>query len=211
MARLDRELIVDTALALLDDVGVAGLTTRRLAERLGVRSPALYWHFPSKAALLDAVADAMLDQQDWPGPDMTDLEPAEWLALRAHAFRHGLLAHRDGAIVHAGTRPRADRLPALELQLAALVVAGFSPDDALRLTLAISRFTVGWVLEEQADAARDADPDWATREPSADLPTLNRAHAVARERDRDRDFDFGVRALIEGAMARAEVTDAAVR
>ena len=57
---MDRGRIVDEALLLLNEVGIDKLTTRRLAERLGVQQPALYWHFANKSALLDAVNSAML-------------------------------------------------------------------------------------------------------------------------------------------------------
>ena len=60
MNKLQREAVIRTALELLNDVGMEGLTTRRLAERLGVQQPALYWHFKNKRALLDALAEAML-------------------------------------------------------------------------------------------------------------------------------------------------------
>ena len=59
MNKLQREAVIRTALELLNDVGMEGLTTRRLAERLGVQQPALYWHFKNKRALLDALAEAM--------------------------------------------------------------------------------------------------------------------------------------------------------
>ena len=54
--RLDRERIVRRALDLLDEAGLDGLTVRRLASDLGVQDAALYWHVPSKAALLDEMA-----------------------------------------------------------------------------------------------------------------------------------------------------------
>ena len=38
--RLDRERVVRAALALLDEVGLDGLTLRRLAQDLGVKAPA---------------------------------------------------------------------------------------------------------------------------------------------------------------------------
>ncbi len=50
MNKLQREAVIRTALELLNDVGMEGLTTRRLAERLGVQQPALYWHFKNKRA-----------------------------------------------------------------------------------------------------------------------------------------------------------------
>ena len=59
---LDRQRIVAEAVALLDAEGLDGVTTRKLAARLGVQSPTLYWHLPNKAALVTAIADAILDQ-----------------------------------------------------------------------------------------------------------------------------------------------------
>ena len=41
---------------LLDAEGLDGVTTRKLAARLGVQSPTLYWHLPNKAALVTAIA-----------------------------------------------------------------------------------------------------------------------------------------------------------
>ena len=42
MTKLDRETVIRAALDLLNEVGVDGLTTRRLAERLKVQQPAWY-------------------------------------------------------------------------------------------------------------------------------------------------------------------------
>ena len=53
MTKLQPNTVIRAALDLLNEVGVDGLTTRKLAERLGVQQPALYWHFRNKRALLD--------------------------------------------------------------------------------------------------------------------------------------------------------------
>src|SRR5437899_2571854 len=58
--RLDRKRIVEGALALVDDVGLSGLNMRRLAERLGTKPMSLYRHVPSKAELLDAIAEQVV-------------------------------------------------------------------------------------------------------------------------------------------------------
>ena len=60
MTKLSRETVIRAALDLLNEVGVDGLSTRRLAERLGVQQPALYWHFKNKRELLDALSRQML-------------------------------------------------------------------------------------------------------------------------------------------------------
>src|ERR1700742_778151 len=56
-----RERIVTVALELLDEAGLDGLTLRRLADRLGIRAPTLYWHVRNKRELLDLLAAAILD------------------------------------------------------------------------------------------------------------------------------------------------------
>jgi AcrR family transcriptional regulator len=55
MAPLTRDEILDAAVELVDQ-GPASLTMRSLGERLGVTGAALYYWFPAKDDLLDAVA-----------------------------------------------------------------------------------------------------------------------------------------------------------
>lgn len=47
--------IVDVAVRLMAENGVAGLSLGEVARQLGVRTPSLYGYFPSKNALYDAV------------------------------------------------------------------------------------------------------------------------------------------------------------
>jgi len=53
-----RDRIFQAARTLFDKEGLAGLSMRRLAEKVGITPMAIYKHFPDKAALLDAL---MLD------------------------------------------------------------------------------------------------------------------------------------------------------
>src|ERR1700742_2951558 len=123
-----RERIVTVALELLDEAGLDGLTLRRLADRLGIRAPTLYWHVRNKRELLALLAAAILDgalarwREPQPGQPWW-----EWLAARARVMRAALLAHRDSALVVSGTRPTASPLPGIERQLEALAGEGFSP------------------------------------------------------------------------------------
>jgi len=45
------------AIDIIGDTGVSGLTTARLAKRLGMSEPNLYRHFNNKEAILSAVID----------------------------------------------------------------------------------------------------------------------------------------------------------
>ncbi|MFI6154653.1 TetR/AcrR family transcriptional regulator C-terminal domain-containing protein [Kitasatospora sp. NPDC051170] len=195
---LQRDEVVRTALRVLNEEGIEGLTTRRLARELGVQSPALYWHFKNKRELLDLMAEAMLAEALPPDRAPEPDRWPEWIAADARAKRKGLLAYRDGARVHAGTLPTVDELPAVEAQLSALCRAGLRPRTALRLLLTVDRYIMGWVTEEQAwlqnAAGREPFPDEALD----GLPLLSEAVEVLRMTDHDADFEYGLRVLIEG-------------
>src|SRR3954471_20614388 len=63
-ALLTRRRIVEAAGVLVDNEGLDALSVRRLATELGVRGPSLYNHFATKAEIVDAVADAVVEQVD---------------------------------------------------------------------------------------------------------------------------------------------------
>jgi TetR/AcrR family tetracycline transcriptional repressor len=196
--RLDRDLVVGAALDLLNEVGIDGLTTRRLAAKLGVKQPALYWHFKNKRELLDEMAAHMITTDRTP-PITTSDTWAESLKEGSRTFRQALLRYRDGGRVHAGTRPDAGLFPSLETRVRAMCEAGFTPDDALRAFMATGRFVVGWVIEEQAATAdkrgeleEDLTPD------AAAYPTLADGVAMMRYDDADTGFEFGLDALVAG-------------
>ncbi|MDN7930889.1 tetracycline resistance transcriptional repressor TetR [Burkholderia metallica] len=198
-ARLTRDTVLRAALDLLDEVGIDGLSTRRLAERLGVQSPTLYWHFRNKGELLDAMAEAiMLERHDASLPRAGEVWDA-WLVDNARSFRHALLAYRDGARLHAGTRPRALHFSSIERKVTLLCDAGFTPDEAVDVMYAIGRFVVGWVLEEQAGPGGDAD---APLPDAAEYPLLANGWAALRERSGDAAFERGIAWIVDGARAR---------
>jgi len=54
---LSREIILSTALGLVDEEGLSALSLRSLGKRLGVSQAAFYRHFPDKAALLEGISE----------------------------------------------------------------------------------------------------------------------------------------------------------
>src|SRR5476649_1096513 len=88
--RLERQMVVRAALDLLNKVGMDGLTTRRLAEELGVQGPALYWHFKNKQELIDEMARALM--ADSFGPFTPGDDWSQWLADGARRMRRVLLS-----------------------------------------------------------------------------------------------------------------------
>ena len=151
MAKIDRDAAVREALALLDEVGLDGVSTRAVARRLGVEQPSLYWHFRSKQELLAAMAAAALETHDeFPLPKPGD-DWRGWFLENHRIFRNALLAHRDGARLHAGSVPDGASRDRLLQKFAFLVDAGVPQSLAITGMLAASRFTVGSALEQQAD------------------------------------------------------------
>jgi AcrR family transcriptional regulator len=200
---LSRDKIVEAALALIDEEGLAALSTRRLAARLGVSGPSLYNHFATMDDLLEAVADQVIGQVD-----LSALRTAPWaeaLPEWARSYREVLAAHPNlvPVIVHGpGRRPAALRLA--DEVYGALVSAGWPPREATEIG-ALMRFLVAGAAMGSFAGGFSADP--ATY--GQDYPHLSRAHLLqARSRDIDQGaFELGLETLLSGLAARRAAAD----
>lgn len=150
---LTREIVVEQALLLLDDVGLDGLNLRALAARLEVKAPALYWHFSSKQDLVDEMATALWREvQAATAPQMGVGWP-EGMVRFALGLRRILMSHRDGARLFSGTYlTDASILEAQEEPLAALVAEGMSLETAIEISGVLYAYSVGATIEEQSVA-----------------------------------------------------------
>ncbi len=149
-APLDRRRVADTALTLLNEVGLDGLTLRAIARELDVKAPALYWHFKDKQALLDEMATEMFRRMT----DGIELDPADsWqerLLRSNRVLRRTLLAYRDGAKVFSGTRfTGLEHAEQQEANLRLLTSAGLTLTQAARALQTTFLYTLGFVAEEQ--------------------------------------------------------------
>ena len=61
-AQTNRDAIIKTAGMLIEREGVDGLLLSQVAAELGIKSPSLYRHFSSKAALIQAIIEHTFDQ-----------------------------------------------------------------------------------------------------------------------------------------------------
>ncbi|MGW4482224.1 TetR/AcrR family transcriptional regulator C-terminal domain-containing protein [Amycolatopsis sp. NPDC004368] len=141
---------VRTALALLEADGLDKLTVRRLATELGVKAPALYWHFSSKRTLLDHLADAVV------APVLGRLPPRDtpwlqWLETAGFALHTALLGHRDGPRLALGADLRVARSLGefAERTVDVLHQAGFPLADATRAAGVFVHFVLGRAVEDQ--------------------------------------------------------------
>jgi TetR/AcrR family tetracycline transcriptional repressor len=151
-SRLDRAAIVETALRLLDEVGLDELSTRRLAAELRVKGPSLYWHFRNMAELRDHMAETLLAAELPPADAAPSPEDWRlWLAAGARGIRRAAHSRRDGARLLTAWRPTPERRARIfPANRARLIAAGFPEDDARIAFMALARFAMGWALAEQA-------------------------------------------------------------
>lgn len=184
---------------LLDSDGLDGLTVRKLGASLNVQGPALYRHFRSKEALLDAIADRLLAEVT--AEPLPDLPWDQQLIAVARRLRVALLAHRDGARVVAGTFTDGPNTAMVGNAIFAVMErAGFPAERAGWSLFAISHYTLGHTIEEQAQLAITATPMWSDRvETIVDTVATDygrEALAATLRADPAQRFDYGLRLLV---------------
>jgi AcrR family transcriptional regulator len=188
------------AVELLDAEGLDGLTTRKLGASLNVDGSALYRHFPNKEALLDAIADRLVEGID------RSLPEGSWdeqLAILAGRLREALLAHRDGARVVAGTYVTGpNTLLVGNVIFEILQRAGFPPERAGWIVFALGYYVLGHTIEEQAQAELAASRAWKAKLAEMVDRAANAYIATAVTATFDADpaerFTYGLRAFLDG-------------
>ena len=218
---IQQEVIVRAALTLLDEVGLEGLTMRRLATALKIQAPSLYWHFPNKQALLDGMADAIFGAVSLPrnlkgkNPKGKNPKGKSWderLKAVFRAIRRAFLAHRDGARVFAGTYVPTDNvLRVVEAMMALMQEAGASPKLSSDGAFSLVYYVLGFTMEEQGLDPRTGGPlDLANRQAKfANLaamkyPSIHAALHRMFDNDLDDRFEAGLDLLISGLKARID-------
>ncbi|GGR98751.1 TetR family transcriptional regulator [Streptomyces humidus] len=204
---LDRERVADTALRLLDEVGLDGLTLRAIARELDVKAPALYWHFKDKQALLDEMATEMfrrMTARTALGPDDTWQER---LRKSNRGLREALRGYRDGAKVFSGSRfTELVHAEQMEDTLRLFTAAGFTLAQAVRATSTSYLYTLGFVTEEQGVQPRPGerregyDLDERARS-MREFPLAAQAGAEIFA-DYDRHFEEGLEIVVAGIAAQ---------
>ncbi|MFF1395184.1 TetR/AcrR family transcriptional regulator [Streptomyces sp. NPDC058287] len=205
--KLDKAQVVDTALRLLDDVGLDGLTLRAIAKELNVQAPALYWHFKNKQELLDEMATEMYRRMTAADPLTPDATWRERLLTSNRGLRTALLSHCDGAKVFSGSR-FTGTLHAVEMErtLRLFTDAGFTLTQAVRATTTAYMYTLGFVTEEQGvqplpgERREGYDIDERARR-MADFPLSAAAGAEIFE-NYEQHFEDGLALVIAGIETR---------
>ena len=98
-----RQSILAAALTVLAQEGYAGMTTARLAQKVGISEPILYRHFSSKRAILRAVLDEVIARMLTAFFELTRAETDPVAALRLVCHAYPKLArsfHREFSVIN---------------------------------------------------------------------------------------------------------------
>jgi len=203
---LKQEEIVSAALELLDAVGLSNLSLRAIAKRLDIRAPALYWHFQNKEALVDFMAEAILQAEfkdAWPRQEGQTWQ--DWLLAHTSRLRKAMLAHRDGGRVVAGAHlyPAMTLIEWFEDSFVALTSAGLDLQTARHIITTVSQYTFGCVIEEQAapTSEEQANPDFEAF--VAQYPNVAAAMYEADDTgaSAEEDFVVGLEYILNGSSS----------
>jgi len=178
--------IMDAALRYVDENCLDELSMRRLGSELGVEAMSLYRYFPSKAALLNAVAGRLLSSLDLPvAGSGTDWE----VQVRAYSrsFRTLNQAHPNLMPLLGTMSPSEPPLSDLHGRMVGLwLEAGLGADDAERAQRALQCYLSG-------------SSQW------------HRASPNCSAGDTDADFMFGLEVFVDGFRARLPEHDPVLR
>ena len=169
-ARTSSDAILVAARAVLERDGLDGLTMQAVAQRVGVRAPSLYKHVADRAALIQAVAEAVVADLEAvlavrrPSPD-----PSEDLRAVARRYRSFVRTHPAGygllfADLPFGAAPNPGRVAALAQPIVDAMARIVGEEEALPAARTFVAWAHGFTSMERAGAFRrggDVDAAYA--------------------------------------------------
>jgi len=200
--KLDRDAVLDAAASLLDDEGIAAVSMRRLAARLGVSAMALYRHVGGHGELLLALVDRLAAQLVYP-PRPAD--PRQAIVVLWGTLYDGLAEHPWVAEVLARRRLMARSvLGAIEEIHVALRRAGLTLEEAVRAYRLMWQFTLGALLVRAGNERQGLSVQESLRgAPDPKLyPTLAEAAAAWRMAHHRDTYLEDIDALLGALLAR---------
>ncbi|WP_322633548.1 TetR/AcrR family transcriptional regulator [Glycomyces albidus] len=212
---LSREKVLRAAVEMADAAGGEVPSTRRLAERLGVRAMALYHHFKNKDELLDGMVDLVFAEIELPE------EGADWrtgMLRRAASMREALRRH-PWAIGLMDSRANAGpaTLRHHDAVLGCLRRGGFTVAGAAHAFSLVDSYVYGFAVQEHAlpfDSGDDLEPvvevmmeqappeEFAQRFPY--LAEIAVEHALKPGYDYGEEFAIGLGLIVDGLERRRE-------
>lgn len=194
-------MIADTALRLTDEVGLTGLSMRKLGAELGVEAMSLYHYVASKDDLLDALLDLLFDKIELPY-GIADDQWEQALRQGLQAFYDVLLTHQAGVELFT-TRPTTspNAIKVLRWAFDRFELMGLSAvESAMALRFAVS-FVIGHAASERGVSAvvDGADGPQVIGEVDPEGREMLIEHAALTSQEQ---FEGGLELVVAGLKAR---------
>ncbi|WP_375760553.1 TetR/AcrR family transcriptional regulator [Corallococcus exercitus] len=215
--RLSRDLVVETAVALVREQGLRQLSMRTLAQRLGVTPMAVYKHVANRDALALLCVESILGAVVLPEER---LAPVAWLRKLAGDLRVVGLRHRglmdflleEGPVVQPA-------LVILDRTVRKLHAAGIPWKEAGALHNTFFSWLAGAVRRQEPwDVSTPGAPPpfekfFAAAEalPAADYPGLAHSLPHMRATDVGREFEASLGFMLEGIQRRIDARQGSTR
>jgi len=158
---LDRQSVIDAALAEIDATGAESFNLRNLARRLGVYPTAIYWYVPSKNELLAEVVGAVFRNV---APPVRGGDWRDYLRVLFNRYRDSIKQHPNvGPLVAAHLIGNLGiGFDFVEGLLVALQDAGLAGPDLTAGYNAVFASLIGFVIQEFSPVPQQETRAWQT-------------------------------------------------
>ncbi len=199
---LERDRVVRAAMEIADADGLAALSMRAVAARLGVATMALYRHLDAKAELTQLIADTAFAEIEYPEPPpgwrshLREAARLQWAAYQRHPWLPRLVSV---------TRPAV--LPGMlaygRWSLSALDGLDLDPGTRLHVYAAMVNYVRGTAMNIESEASAELDTgmtskQWSTARLPVEGPLIAQITEPGTELDLESLFAFGLERLLDG-------------
>ncbi len=204
-APLTREQVIHAAVRLADEEGVASLSMRKLAGRLGVKAMSLYHYVTNKDEVLDGIVDAVFSEIALPSSE------EDWRAAmrrRALSARAALLRHRWAVgLLDSRVNTGPATLRHHDAVIGRLREAGFSVASTARAFSITDSYIYGFVLQElslpfsTSEELEEVAETILQRMPASAYPHITELmveHALQPGYAYVDEFEFGLELILDG-------------
>ncbi|MEU6861394.1 TetR/AcrR family transcriptional regulator [Glycomyces sp. NPDC046736] len=209
---LSREKVLLTAVSMADEGAGSVPSTRKLAERLGVRAMALYHHFRNKDELLDGMVDLVFSEVELPEPG------ADWrtaMRQRGDSMRAALKRHPWAVgLMDSRLSPGQATLRHHDTVIGCLRAGGFTITGAAHAFSMMDSYIYGFAIQEHAlplddkGGMEEAAEEMMTLVPADEYPHLTAMaaeHALKPGYDYGDEFGIGLDLILEGLEGKRGV------
>ena len=198
--KISRETVLDTAMRIVEEHGLAALSMRRLAAELGVAVTGIYWHVGNREVLIGQLVERVVGRLG----DITAAGSTPEQRIVAVGRRLRRLIHDHPhmiALVYEHGQTALMMLPAERALAREIGAAGLQGTAGALAVRAVLHHVVGYVLLERAVShSPEQHPSAAELwdgEVGADAAL---AQALSAPLDPDRLFELSLSALVCGLL-----------